>query len=174
MFLLQMAGFPGSGKSTIAEEIRKSTNSIVIDRDVIKSSLLKAGIKDPLLTDTSYIVVFDLVEYYLSKGSNVIIDTSCYLKETLEKGLALAKKYNVKYKYIECKLDSYEDIERRIKARKHLASQLREATIEKYNNLIDKSIKPKNMDILIVNTTSKEHYSMEDILSYLHNGARPL
>lgn len=132
MFLLQMAGFPGNGKSTIAEEIRKNTNSIVVDRDVIKSSLLKAGMKDPLLTDTSYIVVFDLVEYYLSKGISVIIDTSCYLEETLEKGLALAKKYNVKYKYIECKVDTYDDIKRRINSRKPLASQLREPTIEKY------------------------------------------
>lgn len=167
MFLLQMAGFPGSGKSTIAEEIRKGTKAILIDRDVIKSSMLKAGIEDPLLTDASYIVVFDLVEYYLSRGSNVIIDTSCYLNKTLEKGLELCKKYNAEYKYIECKVNSYEEIERRIKTRKNLESQLREATMEKYNNLIDKSIKPKNIDILTVNTTSSEDYNMDDILSYL-------
>lgn len=53
MFLLQMAGFPGSGKSTIAQLIAKHTNSIVIDRDVIKSSMLNAGIKDQLLADAS-------------------------------------------------------------------------------------------------------------------------
>lgn len=53
MFLLQMAGFPGSGKSTMAEKIRKNTNAIVVDRDIIKSAMLKAGIRDPILTDAS-------------------------------------------------------------------------------------------------------------------------
>lgn len=167
MFLLQMAGFPGSGKSTLAGEIARHTNSIVIDRDIIKRSMLNAGIKDPLLTETSYMIVFDLVEYYLSQGSNVIIDTSCYLKETLDKGLKLCKEYKAEYRYIECKVDSYEDIERRIKTRKHLSSQLREATIEKYNNTLDKSVKPINIDTLVVNTTSDEHYNMKDILSYV-------
>lgn len=168
MFLLQMAGVPGSGKSTLAEQIRKSTNSIIIDRDVIKSSMLKAGIKDPLLTDTSYLIVFDLLEYYLSKDLDVIIDTSCYLEKTLQRGLELSKKYGASYKYIECRVDSYEDIEKRIRNRKNLASQLGEPTIEKYNSLVDSSLKPKNEDILIINTTSKENYKMKDILSYLY------
>ena len=167
MFLLQMAGFPGSGKSTLATEITKYTNSIIIDRDVIKSSMLNAGIQDPLLTDTSYMIVFDLAEHYLSKGISVIIDTSCYLEETLKKGLKLCKRYNCQYKYIECRVDDYEHIERRVRGRKALASQLREPTIEKYENLLGKSIKPEDLDTIIVNTTSEEDYIMEDILAYL-------
>ena len=168
MFLLQMAGVPGSGKSTLAEKIRRCTNSIIIDRDVIKSSMLKAGIKDPLLTDTSYLIVFDLIEYYLGKGIDVIVDTSCYLEKTLERGLTLSRKYRANYKYIECKVDNFEYIEERIKTRKNLASQLREPTLEKYNSLVDSSLKPKNKDILIINTTSEEDYNMGDILSYLY------
>ena len=129
--------------------------------------MLNAGIKDPLLIETSYMVVFDLVEYYLSQGSNVIVDTSCYLKETLNKGLKLCEKYKAEYRYIECRVDKYEDIERRIKTRKHLSSQLREATMEKYNNALDKSVKPINIDTLVVNTTSDEHYNFEYILNYV-------
>lgn len=114
-------------------------------------------------------IVFDLVESYLSKGISVIIDTSCYLETTLEKGLDLSRKYKANYKYIECKVDNYEDIEKRIKARNHLESQLREPSIEKYKSLKDKSIKPKNINILVVNTTSKETYNIETILDYLYN-----
>lgn len=168
MFLLQMAGVPGSGKSTLAEKIRRSTNSIILDRDVIKSSMLNAGIKDPLLTDTSYLIIFDLTEYYLNKGLDVIIDTSCYLEKTLEKGLKLSKKYGADYKYIECRVDNYAHIEKRIINRISLASQLQESNLEKYNSLLDKSLKPENKDILIVNTSSKESYNMEDILNYLY------
>ena len=167
MFLLQMAGFPGSGKSTMASKIEKHTDSIVIDRDVIKTSLLDAGIKDPLLTELSYKVSFDLVEYYLGKGRSVIIDTSCYLEETLKKGLKLSEKYGVKYKYIECKVDSYEEIESRIKNRRNLSSQLKQVTIEKYKEALGKSLKPKNMDSLIINTTRQEDYNMEEVLDYL-------
>lgn len=168
MFLLQMAGVPGSGKSTLAEKIRMCTNSIIIDRDVVKSSMLKAGIKDPLLTDTSYLIVFDLIDYYLSKDLDVIVDTSCYLDKTLQRGLELSKKYGADYKYIECRVDNFDYIEERIKSRKNLASQLTEPTLEKYNSLVDKSLKPKNKDILIVNTTLEEDYKMEDILGYLY------
>lgn len=44
MFLLQMSGAPGSGKSTLAKEISGRINSIILDLDVIKSSLIESGI----------------------------------------------------------------------------------------------------------------------------------
>ena len=168
MFLLQMAGFPGSGKSAIAQLIAKHTNSIVIDRDVIKSSMLSSGIKDQLLADASYLVVFDLAAYYLSKGNSVIIDTPCYYKVTVDKGLELCKEYNSVYKYIECKVDSYEEIERRIKTRKYLATQISEITRDGYNNALDKSVKPTNIDTLVVNSTSDKHYDMDIVLNYIN------
>lgn len=168
MFLLQMSGFPGSGKSTIAQLIGKHTNSIVIDRDVIKSSMFNSGIKDQLLADASYLVVFDLAAYYLSKGTSVIIDTPCYFKGTVDNGLELCKKYSSDYKYIECKVDSYEEIEKRIKTRKRLVTQINETTIERYNNSLDKSVKPINTDTLVVNSTSDKHYNLDTILNYIH------
>ena len=167
MFLLQMAGFPGSGKSTIAKLIARNTNSIVIDRDIIKSSMLNSGIKDQLLADASYLVVFDLAAYYLEQGISVIIDTPCYYKGTVDKGLELCKRYGSVYKYIECKVDSYEEIERRIKYRKRLVTQISEITRERYNNSFDKSVKPKNIDSLEVNTTSDKHYDMDIVLTYI-------
>ncbi|NLY44515.1 MAG: ATP-binding protein [Tissierella sp.] len=154
MFLLQMAGFPGSGKSTIAKLIARNTNSIVIDRDIIKSSMLNSGIKDQLLADASYLVVFDLAAYYLKEGISVIIDTPCYYKDTVDKGLELCKEYGSVYKYIECKVHNYEEIERRIKHRKRLATQITETTRDIYNNSFDKSVKPRNIHCLEINTTS--------------------
>ncbi|MDR7871466.1 MAG: AAA family ATPase [Tissierellaceae bacterium] len=168
MFLLQMAGFPGSGKSTIARLIAKNTNSIVIDRDIIKNSMLSSGIEGQLLADASYIVTFDLAAYYLEQGISVIIDTPCYYKETVDKGLELCKEYKSVYKYIECKVDSYEEIERRIKYRKHLATQISETTRDIYNNSLNKSVKPIDIHSLEINTTSDKHYDMNVILSYMN------
>ena len=42
MFFLQMAGFPGAGKSTLAKEIAKQTGCIIVDHDISKTSLLKS------------------------------------------------------------------------------------------------------------------------------------
>ena len=72
------------------------------------------------------------------------------------------------YKYIECRVDSYEDIEKRIKTRENKESQMRETTIDKFKSLRDKSIRPEDTDILMLNITSKESYKLEDILDYLY------
>ncbi|MDR7857850.1 AAA family ATPase [Tissierella sp.] len=168
MFLLQMAGFPGSGKSTMAQLIAKHTNSIVIDRDVIKSPMLNAGIKDQLLADASYLVTFDLAAYYLSKGISVIIDTPCYYQETVDKGLELCKEYNSVYKYIECKVDSYDEIERRISTRKNLPTQISQTTRDRFNNSLDKSVKPIDTDTIVVNSTLDKNYNIDIILNYIN------
>ena len=126
-----------------------------------------AGIKDQLLADASYLVVFDLAAYYMSKGISVIIDTPCYYKETVDKGLELCQEFNSEYIYIECRVDSYEEIEKRIRNRKHLATQIRETSKDRYNNSLDKSVKPQGIATLTINTTSDEHYNKEDILSYI-------
>jgi predicted kinase len=38
---IQMSGLPGSGESTIAKLLRQSIGGVVIDYDVIRSSLLE-------------------------------------------------------------------------------------------------------------------------------------
>jgi len=38
---IQMPGAPGSGKSTMAKLLRQSIGGVVIDHDVIRSSLLE-------------------------------------------------------------------------------------------------------------------------------------
>lgn len=84
------------------------------------------------------VLSFDIAAYYLSKGTSIIIDTPCYFKGTVDKGLELCKKYNSAYKYIECKVDSYEEIERRIKTRKALVTQINETTRDRYSNSLNK------------------------------------
>ncbi len=34
MFLIQMAGFPGAGKSTLAKEISKFFDLVIVDRNI--------------------------------------------------------------------------------------------------------------------------------------------
>lgn len=99
MFLLQMAGYPGSGKSTLAKKIAENTDAIVIDRDVIKTSMIVAEVPEKLVADASYKVVFDLVSFYLHMGKSVIIDTPCYYTDTLDNGICISKQCGANYKF---------------------------------------------------------------------------
>lgn len=69
MFLLQMSGFPGSGKSTLAKEISKHIDVVVVDRDVIKSSMIASGV------DLDIVASSLPIESYIQKVLNYIDDT---------------------------------------------------------------------------------------------------
>ena len=126
MFFVQMSGFPGSGKSTLSRQIAKRTEAVIIDHDIVKSSLLNslegAPIDTKLAGKISYNIDWSLIEFQLSQGNNVVFDSPCLYEEMIEKGTALAKKYNVKYKYVECYLDDMNEKNLRLKNRKRMIS----------------------------------------------------
>ena len=107
MFLLQMAGYPGSGKSTLSKKIAKTTGAIVIDRDVIKSSLIVSDVPEKLLASAAHNVLFELARFYLKMKLDVILDCPCYYELTVNRGADIANKCEAKYKYIECRVEDY-------------------------------------------------------------------
>ncbi len=121
MFFLQMSGFPGSGKSTLSREIAKRTEAIIIDHDVSKTALLEtsAGAEMDIKTsgDISYHIDWSFIESMLSQGKNVIFDSPCLYDEMIVNGTGLAKKYQAKYKYVECFLNDFNEINTRLKNR---------------------------------------------------------
>lgn len=118
MFFLQMSGFPGSGKSTLSRHLSKLTGAIIIDHDIVKSSLLKSLETNHIVADTvgkiSYDIEWSLIDFHLSQGLSVIFDSPCFYTEMVEKGLALSKKHNVRYKYVECYLNNFKEIQIRL------------------------------------------------------------
>ncbi|MBU5439193.1 ATP-binding protein [Tissierella sp. MSJ-40] len=167
MFLLQMAGYPGGGKSTISKMIAKHLNVIVIDRDIIKTSMINSKVPNDIVADASYSVVFDLAEFYLDMNISVIIDTPCYYEESLNNGIKIAKMYGAAYKYIECKVEDYSIIKERISSRNGLVSQIKNTTEENFNNSKDKSKKLSDGNYLVIDTTLDMNYNMEIIRRYL-------
>ncbi|KAJ4026416.1 hypothetical protein NW752_001358 [Fusarium irregulare] len=78
--LIQMSGGPGSGKSTLARQLSKELkNGIVIDHDVIRSSLLEQ--ENPCF-ETAAKQAYDL-QWALARDAikqgvcRVIIDSTC-------------------------------------------------------------------------------------------------
>lgn len=128
MFFVQMSGHPGSGKSTLTRQIGKRTGAVIIDHDIVKSALIHSIDGVPIdgsqTAKISYNIDWSLIDFHLSQGNNVIFDSPCLYEEMIEKGTGLAKKYNVKYKYVECYLDDSNEINARLKSRERMISQI--------------------------------------------------
>jgi predicted kinase len=128
-----MSGYPGSGKSTLAKEISKNTCAVVVDHDVVKSALMNSMetyIDPKVAGKISYDIDWSLVEFHLSLGHNVILDSPCLYTELLERGTNLSQKYNVKYKYVECFLSDNKERDFRLKTRNRMISQVSEVPSE--------------------------------------------
>jgi predicted kinase len=167
MFLLQMAGFPGSGKSTLAKEISKNMDIVVIDRDVIKSSMLESGVDSDVINNASYHVAFSLCKYYLSINKSVIIDTPCYYEETLENGIKIADQYNAEYKYIECRVEDFNEVSNRLKSRERSISQIESAEEDRFLGAIDRSKKPNDKSYLTVDSSLPIEAYFQKVIDYL-------
>jgi predicted kinase len=172
MFFVQMSGFPGSGKSTLARQIGKRTGAIIIDHDIVKSSLINSidGVPiDGKLTATiSYNIDWSLIDFLLSQGHNVIFDSPCLYEEMIVKGTGLAKKYNVTYKYVECYLDSSHEINNRLKNRERMISQIKEISSEEaFRYTIKNSKKPTEYKCLVVDTGKPLESYIQTVMQYI-------
>lgn len=172
MFFIQMSGFPGSGKSTLAQQISKRTGAVIIDHDVVKSSLLQSidetSIDASLAGRISYNIDWALVEFHLSQGQSVIFDSPCLYEEMVKKGTNLANKFNVNYKYVECYLEDSEVINDRLKNRKRMLSQINEISSEEnFKYTIKNSKKPSNYKCLLVDTRLPLESYIQDVLNYI-------
>ncbi|RXJ04505.1 ATP-binding protein [Anaerobacillus alkaliphilus] len=172
MFFVQMSGFPGSGKSTLAREISRGTGAVIVDHDIVKTALLESI--DDIEFDTrlagkiSYNIDWSLIEFHLSQGHSVIFDSPCLYDEMISKGTSLAERYNVKYKYIECYLNDFNEINSRLKNRESMISQIKEVkSFEGFTYTIENSKKPDNHRCLIVNTGKPLDTYIQDVINYI-------
>jgi predicted kinase len=171
MFFLQMSGFPGSGKSTLAREIGKRTGAVVIDHDVVKSAFVESSesveIDARLAGGISYSIEWSLIDSLLSQGHSVIFDSPCFYTEMVEKGVFLSDKHTAKYKYVECYVDDMEEINKRLKQRERLISQIEYVESEQlFIRSIQNSKKPEHHHIRVHSNQPIECY-IHEALEYI-------
>ncbi len=123
LFLLQMAGLPGSGKSALARLIGRCAGAVVIDKDVLKTASLKAGAEESVAGGTAYEAFFALADHLLGQGHSVILDSPSSYKTIPEKGSAIAADRQAPYYFIECLCPDRDELARRLKGRPRLPSQ---------------------------------------------------
>ncbi|MDN4608553.1 AAA family ATPase [Sporosarcina highlanderae] len=173
MFFVQLSGFPGSGKSTLSRQIAKRTGAVIVDHDIVKSALLHSigdGLIDAKLAGKiSYNIDWSLVEFHLSQGQSVVFDSPCLYQEMVDKGVNLSEKYNVKYKYIECYLDDFHEVNKRLKNRVRLVSQICGINSEEdFKYTIENSKKPTGYQCLVVDTNRPLESYINQVISYIN------
>ena len=123
IFLLQMAGAPGSGKSALARLIGRCTGAVVIDKDVLKTAALEAGAEEALAGPLAYEAFFALADHLLGQGLGVVLDSPSFWDSIPQKGAAIAERRHVPYYFIECVCPDDEELARRLRGRPRMRSQ---------------------------------------------------
>jgi predicted kinase len=121
---IQMSGAPGSGKSTMAKLLQQSTGGLVIDHDVIRSTLLEDNdLPFDQIAKIAYRLQWALAREMAQQRVNVIIDSTCNFQEVLDSGTAVAEQHGFAYWYIECKVDDIDLLDERLRMRTPMKSQ---------------------------------------------------
>lgn len=121
--LIQMSGAPGSGKCTVANLLAPPIDAVVVNHDRIKAFFLESNAFFDQSGKLTYRLDWILAEGIIKQGWSVIIDCPCNFHEIIEQGTALARKYGYDYKYVECKVNYTDLLDRRLRNRVPLRSQ---------------------------------------------------
>lgn len=89
-FLLQLAGVPGSGKSQLATAISGQRPAVIVSSDVVKSTLLNAGVEWKVAGPAAYQTLFALADHLLVQGHSVILDSPSHYPYIPELGARIA------------------------------------------------------------------------------------
>ncbi|KAK7961643.1 P-loop containing nucleoside triphosphate hydrolase protein [Apiospora aurea] len=123
--LIQMSGAPGAGKSTMAMLLQRSISGLVIDHDIIRSTLLEdyGNIPFDQVASSAYRLQWAMADQAAKQWLNVIIDSVCNYQMVLDQGSALAERHGYEYWYVECRVKDVALLDERLRARNPMRSQ---------------------------------------------------
>jgi predicted kinase len=133
--VVQMHGEPGSGKSTLARAIAPHIRAVVLDKDVIKASLLRSGIAEAQAASGAYEVYFAQARHLVEQGHSIILDNPVFWARVEERWLAVSDLAGCPPILIETMCADRDELVRRLATREALESQPRDPLdIKRYPN----------------------------------------
>ena len=88
---------------------------MIIDHDVLRSSLLTSGVPFDIAAKQAYQLQWVLAEDFVKQGLAVIVDSICNYQEVVDQGSALASQYGYTYWYVECRARDIDMLDRRLR-----------------------------------------------------------
>lgn len=98
----------------------------------------------------------------------MIFDSPCLYQEMVVRGIALSKKYNVKYKYVECYLNDFNEVNHRLRKRDSMISQIKEVNSEEvFKSSIKNNKKPTDYPYMVVDTSRPFESYINEVVNYI-------
>ena len=126
--LVQLSGVPGSGKSRLARSIAEATGFVVVDTDVLKSSIVGSGVPVAAAGPVTYGAALALAQDLLEQGRTVVLDSPCRYQQLLDSGRRKAGALGVRYAFIELWVRDWSVVLGRLDERSPRVSQVASAT----------------------------------------------
>jgi predicted kinase len=162
--VVQMHGEPGSGKSTVARAIAPHIGAVVLDKDVIKAALLRAGIAEAQAAPAAYDVNFAQAESVLTLGHDLILDNPVFWPSVERRWLELCQRAGSPAVLIECVCADEVELRRRLATRDALESQPRiPLKLSRHSSAAATSFQPR----LVLDTTRPITALVDDALGYI-------
>jgi hypothetical protein len=159
--LILVCGLPGTGKSTIANNLAKRLHATVLRTDVIRKELLE----EPTYTEEEkrliYNVTFLIARYLLEAGCNVILDGTFYRRDLRQKVYALTRETRSRLEVIEC-TTPVDVIKRRMGRRLTRRYEPSDADFNVYKK-IKAQFEPIQREHIVVNTGKPLHKTLREI-----------
>lgn len=126
--LVQFSGVPGSGKSTLARSVAGAIGFVVVDTDVLKSSIIDSGVSIAAAGRVTYAAALALAGDLLAQGRGVLLDSPCRYQALLDSGRQVAHANGVRYAFIELWVQDWPAVLARLDERSPRPSQVASAT----------------------------------------------
>ena len=150
--VVQMHGEPGSGKSTVARALGQRLGAVVLDKDVIKAALLRAGIAEQQAAPGAYEVFFAQAHALVAAGQSVILDNPVYWEPVERRWFEIAEAAGSPRILIECVCPDRKVLVHRLATRDAVESQPRDPLdIRKHPNSAPTQYQPR----LTLDTTAR-------------------
>jgi len=163
-----VCGFPGAGKSTVAEGIADKLGMPIFSVDPIESSMIKSGIRRSFETGlAAYLVAEALAAEQLRLGMSVIIDAVSAIQEARDLWRNVANRFEARLVVIECVLER--DLHKtRIEARIRNMPGFPEVTWDDVESR-RKEYLPWENQRLVLDTSGQIEIVLERALEHINN-----
>lgn len=167
--LIVMSGLPGSGKSSVAEQLSVALSLPVLSVDPIEAAMWSGGIPKEMTGIAAYTVACTVAREQLRLGLSVVVDAVNPVEAVREMWRALAREQGAQFLVIECVCSDPQRHRKRVDGRTRDIPGMLEVTWERVEER-RREYDPWLDDRLVLDTARDFEFVADAAVAYARNG----